>query len=202
MRISWILMSMRRAFRRSLGKYLTVKRSYLRGILAGRKTATIRLGVVYVPYRRVFLECGGRVYGELEITDVKYRRLNELDEHMAREDGFASLGELIAALTGIYPSITPEDTVTIIRFRLLARYPEPVSRWDVEYRGDVNVQELSRRALARGLVRSREEYKVLHILAEGASFDEAAAAMGANYTPSFIKAIFARVAKRLSERGF
>jgi len=195
-------MNVERVFRRSLGKYLTVKRNYLRGILAGRKTATIRLGVVYVPYKRVFLECGGRVYGELEVTGVEYKRLSELDEDMAREDGFASLSELIAALTGIYPSITPEDTVTIIRFKLLARYPEPVSRWDIEYRGDVNVQELSRRALARGLIRTREEYKVLHILAEGASFDEAAAAMGANYTPSFVKAIFARVAKRLSERGF
>ena len=197
-----MLMNVERVFRRSLGKYLTVKRNYLRGILAGRKTATIRLGVVYVPYKRVFLECGGRVYGELEVTGVEYKRLSELDEDMAREDGFASLSELIAALTGIYPSITPEDTVTIIRFKLLARYPEPVSRWDIEYRGDVNVQELSRRALARGLIRTREEYKVLHILAEGASFDEAAAAMGANYTPSFVKAIFARVAKRLSERGF
>ncbi len=189
--------------KRALGKYLPVKWEYLRDILRGRKTATIRWGLLTVPHKRVYLECGGRVYGELEILGVKHVKLSELSDEDARQDGFYGLTELIAALTRIYPDITPGDWVTVIRFRLVARYPTPVTRQELESELSAEeARELSREVLARGLVRSRDEYKMLLMLSKGLSFEEVAEALGPNYTPAYVKALISRVARRLSRYGY
>jgi hypothetical protein len=81
----------------------------------GRKRQTVRKG------RRDFQLGEAKLLGneweaEITITSVKYKKLKDLTEEEAIEDGFNSRDELIEALRDIYDEIDRDTVVTMIGF--------------------------------------------------------------------------------------
>lgn len=142
-----------------LGRHLMVKGEYVDDILAGRKRATIRLGVVRVKYDELIVHGGGRPVAKVRVTNVHYKRLRELTDEDARKDGFRNRQELIRALRDVYGDIGPDDPVTIIEFEVvqdlsklepqdpyLGLEPADIARLALRYLGD-SLSEQEKRVL-------------------------------------------------------
>ncbi len=95
---------------------------YVRDVLSGRKTATIRLGRKGVKRGDiVYLAAGGRPFAKAKIVKVVEKKLKELTPEEIRKDGHGSFRELLSDLRRIYPVISPEDTVTYIEWRIIEK---------------------------------------------------------------------------------
>lgn len=104
-----------------LGRHLMIKGKYVELILSGKKKATIRLGLVRPKYNEMILHGGGKPIAKIKITNVRYKRVKELDERDAKIDGFKSLEDLIKHLRKAYGDINPNDLVTIIEFEVIQK---------------------------------------------------------------------------------
>lgn len=99
-----------------IGRHLMVKGEYVDLILKGVKKSTIRLGIIKPKYNEIMIHGGGKPIALAKITNVKYKRINELTDEDARKDGFPSLKVLLKELKKSYGEIRPNDIVTIIEF--------------------------------------------------------------------------------------
>jgi hypothetical protein len=102
-----------------LGRHLMVKGEYVNDILAGRKRATIRLGVVRLRYPELIVHGGGRPVAKVKVLSVRYKKVSELTDEDAVKDGFKTRDELIEALKQTYGDVKPDDYVTIIEFEVI-----------------------------------------------------------------------------------
>lgn len=102
-----------------LGKILCIKKKYLKLILSGEKTTTIRRGIIKPKHKRVYLHSGGKIVGELEIKSVRYLTVGDLTEKDARRDGFKDKEELLNGLRKFYPDLNEDDYITILEFKLV-----------------------------------------------------------------------------------
>lgn len=109
---------MRRKF---LGRHLMVKGKYVDLILEGKKTLTIRLGIVKPRYEEVIIHGKGRPIAKARITRVYHKRIGELSDDDAVKDGFKSREELINELRRIYEKVSDNDWVTLIEFKIVQR---------------------------------------------------------------------------------
>lgn len=98
-----------------------VKGKYVDLILSGKKTATIRLGLVRPRYKEMIVHGGGRPVAKISVKRVIYKKVKELTEEDAVKDGFNNLNELLKELRKVYPNITGDDWVTIIEFQVTQR---------------------------------------------------------------------------------
>ncbi|RLF06423.1 MAG: ASCH domain-containing protein [Thermoprotei archaeon] len=160
--------------RRRLGRYLTFKPKYLRRVLSSSKTATIRLGLVKPMYKRVYIECCGRLYGEARINRVRHLKLSDLGEEDALKDGFHSLRDMLRELASIYPTIKPSDWVTVIEFEVVEKFKSPIDKRLAA--GDA--ARIARLALAYNAYRDAQERLVLASLAAGEGLIEVAEGCG------------------------
>ncbi|RLG81626.1 MAG: ASCH domain-containing protein [Thermoprotei archaeon] len=132
-----------------LGRHLMVKGQYVKDILEGRKTATIRRGIVKPKYREVIIHGGGKPVAKVLIERVYHKRVLELTDDDARKDGFNSKEELVRELKKVYPGIEDNEWMTIIEFKLLQKLdsldtsepymglnPVDVARIALRYLGD------------------------------------------------------------------
>ncbi|BAA79027.2 conserved hypothetical protein [Aeropyrum pernix K1] len=127
-----------------------IKGVYADKLLEGRKTTTIRLGIVKPRYREVIIHGHGRPLAKAEIVDVHVKKVSELTLEDARRDGFRSVRELIESLERVYGyKLDPEDAVTIIHLRVKQRFdnldlsdpylglePADIARLGLRYLGD------------------------------------------------------------------
>ncbi len=95
---------------------------YVKDILSGKKTATVRLGRKGVkPGMIVYLAVSGRPFAKAKIVSVKVKKLKELTAEEIRKEGSKSFSELVRDLRRIYPVISPEDEVTYIEWRIVEK---------------------------------------------------------------------------------
>ncbi len=190
-----------RQIRYRLGKILRFKEKYLRMLLYEGKKTTIRRGIVTPGSQTVYLESGGKIYGEATISGVKYTRLSELTRSDAVSDGFGSREELLRALKEIYPDLRGDDWVTIIEFGDVTRYSEPVPRDALrEARGySRELPYIARLALAYGVAENVEEQRVLAKMRVHGDVRKTARELG--LSPGYVKLLLGRVARKLKERG-
>lgn len=52
------------------------------------------------------------------VTHVDYYRAGAIPDRDARDDGFGSSADALVGMRRLYPSLTPESFVTVIRWRL------------------------------------------------------------------------------------
>ncbi|MCX8185675.1 MAG: ASCH domain-containing protein [Sulfolobales archaeon] len=96
------------------------KSKYFRDLLLGRKTTTIRLTSKVSVGDVVELVAGNLKVGTAIIERIKTKRLDELTDQDALNDGYRSKDELIRDLIKIYGDrIRGNLEVKIIYFRLL-----------------------------------------------------------------------------------
>eukprot|EP00933_Yihiella_yeosuensis_P047217 TRINITY_DN42950_c0_g1_i1.p1 TRINITY_DN42950_c0_g1~~TRINITY_DN42950_c0_g1_i1.p1 ORF type:complete len:146 (-),score=24.01 TRINITY_DN42950_c0_g1_i1:61-459(-) len=68
----------------------------------------------------------GKGFAVLKIDKVETRRVDEIDDELARIEGMNSGDELRAALSRFYPGISSEDSITILYFQVLHNIPTAV----------------------------------------------------------------------------
>ncbi|PUA32835.1 MAG: hypothetical protein B7O98_05205 [Zestosphaera tikiterensis] len=101
-------------------KTLAFKKEYGKPILLGRKTLTIRLNSNLKEGDVVEVRAGGVVLGKALIEEVKVKKVLELTDEDAVNDGFRSREELLRALKNIYKDrISASTEVKLIKFKLL-----------------------------------------------------------------------------------
>lgn len=81
---------------------LKFKKKYREMIISGRKRATLRKEADFDLGDIVILEVGGERIGEAVIKGVEEVSVEELNDEIAREDGFENLHELLEELRSIY----------------------------------------------------------------------------------------------------
>ncbi|ACB07799.1 ASCH domain-containing protein [Candidatus Korarchaeum cryptofilum] len=102
-------------------KVLKFKGKYKSWIISGRKRSTIRMETSLNPGDLVYLEAGEERIGEAIIREVRELSLGEIDDDLAREDGFQSVDDLIDELISIYGDEIFNRRLKLIRFDLIGR---------------------------------------------------------------------------------
>ncbi len=184
-----------------LGKILRFKEKYLRMLLYEGKDTTIRRGIVTPGSQTVYLESGGKIYGEATISGVKFTKISELTDEDAARDGFTSREELVKALKEIYPDMGEEEWVTVIRFGEVTRYSKPVPRDSLKEarRHQNDIRRVAQLALAYGAAETFDEQRLLAKLRVHGDIKRAAKETG--MSPRYLKLLLGRIIKRLKERG-
>jgi hypothetical protein len=169
---------------------------YVKALLDGRKTTTIRPGALRVA-GRVYIHSGGRIVAVAEVGDVVYKLVSELTDGDAVADGFRDRGELISFLKRQYPGLRDDAIVTIIHFRSVQRVDLPE---DVHY-GGLSPVKVARMALAR-LRLSRREREILEAVVETGSVRRAALRLfGTIDKRRAIRRVLRRAARALGNGG-
>ncbi len=145
--------------RKFLGRHLMVKGRYVDLILSGRKTLTIRLGIVKPRYEEIIVHGGGRPIAKVRIVRVYHKRVRELSDEDAWKDGFYSREELIRELKRIYGDVRDDDWVTLIEFRVIQRLDQLPQEHPYMGLEPADLARLGLRYLSNEL--SMEERKVL-----------------------------------------
>ncbi len=109
-----------------LGLFLRFKREHLEKVLSGDKRMTIRWGIVRPRYAVMYVASGDAVYAEALIEGVTTMPVRDLDERLAARDGFTSLDELLSELRRLYPGLSSNDYITLIRFTIARRFDPPI----------------------------------------------------------------------------
>ncbi len=99
---------------------------YLDKVLKGEKRVTLRLGIVRPRFGEVLIACGDRAYGLCEIESMEVTSIDKIDERIVKMEGFRSRDELLKALRSLYPEVSEQDLVTIIKFRVSKIFQRPV----------------------------------------------------------------------------
>ncbi|MFN3268139.1 MAG: ASCH domain-containing protein [Zestosphaera sp.] len=102
-------------------KTLVFKKEYGRSIILGRKTSTIRLRSSVRKGDVVDVRVGNVHVGRAIIEDVITKKISELTDEDARDDGFKSKEDLLNELRKIYGKqrIRDDTEIKLIKFRLL-----------------------------------------------------------------------------------
>lgn len=103
-------------------KALVFKKEYGRSLVLGKKTTTVRLRSNLREGEVVDVRVGDVHVGRAYIENVITKRVCELSDVDALNDGFRSREDLISELKKIYGKsrITDDTEVKIIKFRLLS----------------------------------------------------------------------------------
>jgi hypothetical protein len=143
--------------------HIMVKKEFAELILKGVKTTTIRLGKVVPRSREIIIHSGGRPIAKAIIESIEYKKVKELTVEEANSDGYESVEKLIEALEKLYKTkIREEDTVTIIRFKVIKRFTD-IDLNDV-YLGfePIDIARLANRYLAEEL--SEDERRIVNTI--------------------------------------
>ncbi|NPB02680.1 MAG: ASCH domain-containing protein [Methanopyri archaeon] len=185
-----------------ISKHLELSGEYKDKLLRGEKRATIRVGRVpgARPGKVVYLHCGGYVYGKVRITDVETKRVKDLTDRDAKDDGFPNKEALVKALKRHYPNLTEDDLVTIIRFDWVERFEEPILSEHLPYEGH-DPLEIAELALKEDIPLDPRDREMLELLLEAGSIRKAAQALGGLGHREKIRRAVRRAYELLKSRG-
>jgi cytidine deaminase len=92
-------------------------------VLAGRKTATIRFrdpqGIGPTTFVFEDEHADGFVTADAVVDSVTVKRVREIDDADARDEGVGDVAALRDGLTGHYPQLRDDDLVEVVRFRVV-----------------------------------------------------------------------------------
>ncbi len=140
-----------------LGRHLMVKGRYVDLILSGRKTATIRLGVVKPKYEEMIVHGGGKPVAKIRVKRVVVKRVSELTDEDARLDGFETKDQLLEELRKHYGGLSDNDRVTIIEFEVVQRLDHLEPQHPYMGLDPADVARLALRYLKQELDKGEEE---------------------------------------------
>ncbi|MEM4444754.1 MAG: ASCH domain-containing protein [Thermofilum sp.] len=184
-------------------KHLMFSREYLGKLLSGEKRVTIRARNPNVKKGDTALvHSAGLLVGKVRIVSVASKRVRDLSEIEAKEDGFPSLEELKKALRRHYPNLRDDSFVYVVRFEWIERYDPPLSEKGFAWPYRLSPREVARLALSSGIELGEEEKEILQVLAAEGSVRRTAAKLGGMRLRPLVRGVLRRVAAELEERGF
>ncbi len=176
-------------------KHLEFKRKYRKALLEGKKSCTIRKRCYVNEGEEVLVHCGGKIVGKARIKSVEERRLEELGEDIAKEEGFKNRKEMIDEIKKIYGNI---DKVYVIRFEF-EPFKKPVDPREMYY-GSSDLREIAERAL-KELELSEEDRKILELFLECGSVKKAAMKLGGIWERKKVRDVLRKCARQLEPQS-
>ncbi len=176
-------------------KHLEFKEKYEELLRSGKKRATIRLQCPFRKGQEVFVHCGGRIIGTAKIIDVREKRLEELTEEDARDDGFQSLEDLLKEIKKLYGN--PEK-VYVIRFEF-REFKRDLNPHEMYY-GDADLVDIAKLAL-ENLNLSEGDRKILELFVRTGSIRKTAMKLGSIKMRGVVRKILRRCYNELRKKG-
>jgi len=104
--------------RKYVAKQIKLADKFFDFVLSGKKTSTIRYGLVFFTDDRLILLSNKRSLS-IRLLKVDYSKtFGELNDEDAYRDGFSTLDELKIELKRFYGDIPPDYPITIIHFKM------------------------------------------------------------------------------------
>ena len=174
-------------------KHIEFKGKYKKLLTSGKKRSTIRRRCYVREGEDVFVHCGGKIIGKAKILKIEEKRLEELDDSVARAEGFKNREELINEIKKIYDT----DRVYVINFEFHP-FKKPLTPEEVYY-GSLSLREIAERAL-KELELSEEEKRILETFLEAGSVKKAAVRLGGIWERKKVRDILRKCYQRLNEK--
>ena len=183
-------------------KHLTFDGEFKEALLSGRKTKTLRRFKPKVqPGDIVFVHSGGYVLGKARIKDVRPIRLSEIDDELAKQEGFESKEELLRKLKEIYPDLSENDVLWLIDFEFVEKFKEPIFSEAFTYLG-VHPLEIARLAVRDPELELSETDRILlELLLKVGSIRKAAEMLGSLNKRKLFRRALRRAFEQLLEQG-
>jgi len=173
-------------------KHIEFKKKYKNLLKSGKKKCTVRKRCYVKEGDEVFVHCGGKIIGKAKILKVEGKKLNELDEDVAKAEGFSTKEELLNEIKKLYGNL---DKVYVIRFEF-EPFKKPVSPEEMYY-GSENLKDIAKRAL-RELKLSDEERKILEMFVECGSVKKTALKLGGIWERKRVRELLRKCYKQLT----
>lgn len=101
-------------------KRINFDEEYVKMILDGDKRTTIRKGLKNYPVGKIVeFTANNKVFCKARILKAVVKRLKELNDEDAIDDGFKSKDDLIRALKRIYGDFKDDEFITIVHFEVV-----------------------------------------------------------------------------------
>ncbi len=176
-------------------KHLEFKDRYKELLMSGRKRATIRTRCYVKEGDEVFVHCGGKIIGTAKIRKVEERSLDELDDEIARADGFESREELIEEIKRLYGN--PKKVYVVwFDFKPFKNEIDPHEM----YYSDLDLLEVAKRAL-ENLDLSNKDRKILEIFLKTQSIRKTAMKLGGIKKRGIVRSVLRKCLNELRKRG-
>jgi len=176
-------------------KHLEFKEIYRDLLLSGRKRATVRLQCYVKEGDEVFVHCGGKIVGTARIRKVEEKFLDEIDNDVARDDGFESKEELIKSIREIYGN---PKKVYVIRFDFKP-FKREIDPHEMYY-SDIDLLDVAKKAL-ENLKLSRGERKILETFIRTQSIRKTAVRIGGIRKRGIVRRVLRSCLNELRRRG-
>lgn len=176
-------------------KHLEFKDRYKELLINGRKRATIRTQCYVKEGEEVFVHCGGKIIGTAKIRKVEERSLDELDDEIARADGFESREELIEEIRKLYG--IPEKVYVIwFDFKPFKNEIDPHEM----YYSDYDLLEVAKKAL-ENLDLSQKDRKILELFLKTQSIRKTAMKLGGIKKRGIVRNVLRKCLNELRKKG-
>ncbi|WP_457549833.1 ASCH domain-containing protein [Archaeoglobus sp.] len=176
-------------------KHLEFKDKYKELLLSGRKKATIRLQCYVREGDEVFVHCGGKIIGTAKIKKVEERSLEDVDEELAKADGFNSKEELINEIKKLYGC--PKKVYVIwFDFKPFKNGIDPHEM----YYSNVDLVEIAKKAL-ESLSLSEGDRRILELFIKTQSIRKTAIKLGGIKKRGIVRKVLRKCLNELRKRG-
>jgi hypothetical protein len=183
-------------------KHIMFSRLYIDKLLKGEKRLTIRAKRPNLkPGDIALVHSQGMIFGKVRILSVKAKRLRDISEEEAAQDGFKSVDELKAALKKHYPHLRDDSYVYVVGFEWVERYDPPLAEEEHSWPYALTPAEVAQLALTSGVELSEEDKEILGLLAKEKSIRRAAVKLGGLSLRPLVRGVVRRVALELERRG-
>lgn len=176
-------------------KHLEFKDIYRDILLSGRKRITIRLRCYVREGEEVFVHCGGRIVGTAKILKVEKRMLEDVDDELAKLDGFKSREELLKTIKDLYGDV---EEVYIIWFDLKP-FKKEIDPHEMYY-SDLDLVKVAKIALDE-LNLSEDDRKIVEIFLRTQSIRRTALKLGSIKKRGIVRKVLRKCLNELRKRG-
>jgi hypothetical protein len=183
-------------------KHLTFDGEFKDALLSGKKTKTLRRFKPKVqPGDIVYIHSGGYVLGKAKIKDVRPIKVSEIDDELAKQEGFENREQLIKKLREIYPDLSENDVLWLIDFDFVEKFKEPIFSEAFTYLG-VHPLEIARLAVRDPEINLSETDRILlELLLKVGSIRKAAEMLGSLNKRKLFRRALRRAFEQLLEQG-
>ena len=173
-------------------KHLEFKRKYLEFLLSGKKRSTIRKRAYVKPGEPVYVHCGGKIVGMARIRGVRKISLSDIDDQIARMEGFSDREELVRELDRYYDS----KDLYLIEFDF-EPFENPVEPHAMHY-GNNDLVEVARKAMESDEL-GEEERRIIELFLKTGSIRKTAFRLGGISKRGVVREAIRKALKLVSE---
>uniref|UniRef100_A0A7J3X5Y5 ASCH domain-containing protein n=1 Tax=Thermofilum pendens TaxID=2269 RepID=A0A7J3X5Y5_THEPE len=183
-------------------KHIMFSWLYLDKLLKGEKSLTIRAKKPNLkPGDLALVHSQGMILGKVRILSVQAKRLKDLGEEEAAQEGFQSVDQLKEALKKHYPHLKDSSYVYLIKFEWVERYDSPLADGEHAWPYALTPAEVAQLALSSGIELAEEDREILSLLAKEKSIRRAAVKLGGLSLRPLVRGVVRRAALELEKKG-